>query len=84
MFAKDLTGCFSHCCVEGADHRKSMSVSSLFMMVRGANFPPIIARKVSNALGSCSFNHNRQSMYSLVILIDNRQNMHSYSDSDRQ
>ena len=21
MFAKDLTGCFSHCCVEGGDHR---------------------------------------------------------------
>ena len=20
MFAKDLTGCFSHCCVEGGDH----------------------------------------------------------------
>ena len=20
MFAKDLTGCFSHCCVEGSDH----------------------------------------------------------------
>ena len=21
MFAKDLTGCFSHCCIEGGDHR---------------------------------------------------------------
>ena len=20
MFAKDLTGCFSHCCIEGGDH----------------------------------------------------------------
>ena len=42
MFAKDLTGCFSHCCVEGGDHWIQV-LSSLFMMVRGANLPPILA-----------------------------------------
>ena len=44
VFAKNLTGCFSHCCVEGGD--RCIYVSSLLMMVRGANFPPIIAWKV--------------------------------------
>ena len=34
---------------------ESRSVSSLFMMVRGANSPLIIAWKVSNTLGSFSF-----------------------------
>ena len=34
---------------------ESMSVSSLLMMLRGANPPPIIAWKVSNTLGSFSF-----------------------------
>ena len=33
---------------------ESMSISSLYIMVRGANFPPIIAWKVSNTLGSFS------------------------------
>ena len=47
-----LTGCFSHCCAESGDH---WCVSSLSMMVRGANFPPIIAWKVSNTLGSLAF-----------------------------
>ena len=37
---------------------ESMSVSSLFMMVRGANFPPIIAWKVSKTLGSFSFSRS--------------------------
>ena len=34
---------------------KSMSVCSLLMMVRGANFLPIIAWKVSNTLESFRF-----------------------------
>ena len=54
IIAKDLTGCFSYCCVEDMII-ESMSASSLFMMVRGANFPPTIAWKVSNTLGSFSF-----------------------------
>ena len=37
---------------------ESRTASSLFMMVRGANFPPIIAWKVSNALGSFSFSRS--------------------------
>ena len=45
MFAKDLFGCFSHCCVEGGDYR--ICVYSLLMMVRGTKLPPIIAWKVS-------------------------------------
>ena len=56
MFAKDLTGCFSHCYVKlKVVTIESMSVSSLFMIVRGANFLPIVAWKVSNTLGSFSF-----------------------------
>ena len=29
VFSKDLTGCFSHCCVEGGDHRVNFTVSKL-------------------------------------------------------
>ena len=41
---------------------ESMSVSSLLMMVRGANLPPIIAWKVSNTLGSFSFSRSNLSL----------------------
>ena len=68
MFAKDLTGCFSHCCVEVVI-TESRSVSSLFMMVRCANFPPIIAWKVSNTLGSFSFSRSNLSLVWFGLLI---------------
>ena len=42
MFAKDLMGCFNHSVLKMVII-ESTSVSSLSMMVRGANFPPIIA-----------------------------------------
>ena len=41
---------------------ESRSVSSLSMMVRGANFPPIIAWKVSNTLGSFRFSRSNLSL----------------------
>ena len=41
---------------------ESRSISSLFMMVWGANFPPIIAWKVSNRLGSFSFSRSNLSL----------------------
>ena len=50
MFAMDLNGCFSHCCVEVVII-ESRSVYSLFMMVRGVNFPLIIAWQVFNTIG---------------------------------
>ena len=54
---------------------ESMSVYSLFMMVRGANFPPIIACKVSNTLGSFSFSGSNFSLvcFGLLILFRQRQ-----------
>ena len=72
MFAKNLTGCFSHCCVEGGD--RCIYVSSLLMMVRGANFPPIIAWKVSNTLRSVSFSRLNLSLvcFGLQILLRRR------------
>ena len=41
MFAKDLTGCFNHCCVEGGDHRIHVCV---FIIRDGdrCKLPPII------------------------------------------
>ena len=48
---------------------ESMSVSSLLMMVRGANFPPIIAWKVSNTLGSFSFLRSNLSLVCFGLLI---------------
>ena len=48
---------------------ESRFVSSLFMMVRGANFPPIIAWKVSNPLGSFSFSRSNLSLVCLGLLI---------------
>ena len=66
MFAKDLTGCFSHCCVEGGDHW--IYVSSLLMTVRRANLPPIIAWKVSNTLGSFSFSRSNLSLVCFGLL----------------
>ena len=53
---------------------ESMSVSSLFMMVRGANFPPIKAWRVSNTLGSFSFSRSNLSpvCFGLLILFRRR------------
>ena len=46
---------------------ESMSVSSLLMMVRGANLLPIIAWKVSNTLGSFSFSmSNLSTLYTVL------------------
>ena len=56
MFVKDLTGCFNHCCSEGGNHW--IHVCILLMMVRGVNFPPIIAWKDSRTLGSFSFSRS--------------------------
>ena len=68
MFAKNLTGCFSYCCVEGGDYW--VHVCSLFMMVRVANFLPVTAWKVSNILGSFSFSRSNLSLpyFGLLIL----------------
>ena len=46
----------------------SMSVSLLLMMVGGANFPPIIAWKVPNSLGSFSFSRSNLSPSNLVLI----------------
>ena len=48
---------------------ESMSVSSLFMIVRGANFPPIIAWKVYNTSGSFSFSRSSLSLVCFGLLI---------------
>ena len=47
---------------------ESMSVSSLLMMVRGANFPPIIVWKVSYTLGSFSFSRSNLSLVCFGLL----------------
>ena len=47
---------------------ESMSVSSLFIMVRGANSPIIIAWKVSNTLGSFSFSRSNLSLVCFGLL----------------
>ena len=54
VFAKDLTGCFSHCCVEGGGHQTHVYV---FITHDGerCNLPPIMVWRVSNTLGSFSF-----------------------------
>ena len=53
---------------------ESLTVSSLFMMVRGANFPPFIAWKLSNTLGSFSFSRSNLSLvrFGLQILFRRR------------
>ena len=65
MFAEDLTGC-SVTAVLKVVIIESRSVSSLIMMVRGVNFPPIIAWKVSNTLGSFSFPRSNLSLVCLA------------------
>ena len=66
--AKDLTGCFSHYRVEGGDHWIHVCIFN-FMMVRGANFLPIIAGKVSNTLGSFGFSRSNLSLECFGLLI---------------
>ena len=51
---------------------ESMSVSSLLVIVRGANLPPIIAWKVSNTLGSFSFSRSNLSLLCFGLLIFSR------------
>ena len=46
-----------------------MSVSSLLMMVRGANLPPVIAWEVSNTLGSFCFSRSNLSLVCFGSLI---------------
>ena len=48
---------------------ESMSVSSLLMMVRGANLLPFIAWKVSNTLGSFSFSRSNLSLVCFGLLV---------------
>ena len=54
---------------------QSRSVSSLFMMVRGANFPPTIAWKVFNTLGFFSFSWSNLSLVCFDLLILFRQRL---------
>ena len=51
MFAKDLTDCFSHCCVEGGDHWVHVCI---FIVHDGerCNHPAYHCLEVSNTLGS--------------------------------
>ena len=48
---------------------QSMSAFSLFMMVRSANFLPIIAWQISNTLGSFSFSRSNLSLVCFGLLI---------------
>ena len=48
---------------------ESMTVTSLFMMLRRANVSPIIAWKVSNTLGSFSFSRTNLSFVCFGLLI---------------
>ena len=68
MFANDLTGCFSYAALKVVI-TESMSASLFFVMVRGANFPPIIAWKVSNTLGTVSFSRSNLSLVCFGLLI---------------
>ena len=68
MFAKDLAGCFSHCYVEVGDHRVHVCIFIIYD-VRGANFPPVIAWKVSNTLASFSFSMSNLNLVCFGLLI---------------
>ena len=46
-----------------------LSLSLLLVMVRGANFPPTIAWKLSNSLGSFNFSRSNLSRVSFGLLI---------------
>ena len=144
MFAKDLTGCFSHCCVEGGHHwvhvcifivhdgercklpayhsmegfqhvgifqlfevkPESCVLARWFLLiqqavvtsnfcswktsssgtvhswsVRGANFLPITAWKVSNTLGSFSFLRSNSSLVCFGLLIFSGKDRRSSSAS---
>ena len=64
MFAKNLTGCFSHCCVEGGDHWIYVCI-----FVAHDSKRCIIAWKVSNMLGSFSFSRSNLSLVCFGLLI---------------
>ena len=68
MFAKDLTGCLSHCCVEGGGHWLYVCI---FVAHDGERCkpPPIIAWKLSNTLGSFSFSRSNLSFVCFGLLI---------------
>ena len=56
LFAVSITAVLKVVLIE------SMSAASLFMVVRGADFPPIIARKVCNTLAFFSFSRSKLSL----------------------
>ena len=68
MFAKDLTGCFNHCCVESGDHWIQVCV---FIVHDGerCKLPTCNSWKVSNTLGSFSFLRSNLSLVCFGLLI---------------
>ena len=68
MFAKDLTGCLSHCCVEGGDHWIYVCI---FVAHDGERCKPPAYHswKVSNTLGSFSFSRSNLSFVCFGLLI---------------
>ena len=68
MFAKDLLA-VSVTAVMKVVIIESISVSSLLMMVRGADLLPIIAWKLSNTLGSLSCSRSNLSLVCFGLLI---------------
>ena len=80
VLAKVITGCFSHCCLKVVIIELK-TASSLFMMVRGANFPPIIGWKVSNKLRSFSLSRSNLSHVCFDSLILFRRRWKSSSAS---
>ena len=63
---KDLTRCFSHCCVEGSDCWTHVCI---FITHDGERCKPIIAWKVSNTLGSFSISRSNLSQVCFGLLI---------------
>ena len=68
MFAKDLTGCFSHCCVQGGDHWTQVCV---FIVDDGERCKLSTYRRLEgfNTLGSFSFLMSNLSLVSFGLLI---------------
>ena len=54
VFAKGLTGCFSHCCVEGGDHKIHVCIFTIHDGER-CKLPAYHSLEDSNTLGSFSF-----------------------------
>ena len=68
MFAKDLTGCFSHCCVEGDDHWIYVCI---FVARDGERYKPPAYQSLegSNTLGSLSFSRSNFSLMCFGLLV---------------